>query len=243
MRGLPIAFTVCFGPHGKTIDFTVHTRPGVDLDVVNEVELERRLRHPGVGKDLAPSLRVVSGIVSTLLGARRQLDDVAHTLALIDQAVQHALVADHVEADRPVVESEYRRKVLLAQRILAGDVVLGQNGLHVNDGHLQIAVTRHVEDQAGRFAASDPDGHAYISNSVASCVFHTTGKRPPLNLVTEALVAASRKGRPRGKVQKHLPTRGKNEVLNDLLRSVGCSASSPAALKHQRTRAAKRVAT
>ena len=70
-------------------------------------ELQKRLATEGFGEELKPSLSAVRGIVARLLERPDLPADVKHTLVLIDQSSKHALIANHVEAGRNVVESEY----------------------------------------------------------------------------------------------------------------------------------------
>ncbi len=218
------------------IDFEIHDQPGADAEKVDDDELRRRLAAPRVGGELRPSLVAVRAIVGRLLQSAALADDVRHTLVLIDQAAQHALVVALVEAQTKVIASEYRRKVLLAQRILAGDVPLGKNGIHVDEGICQFVVTRLLEERHADFKnAVGAAERSLLAQQVAEAIFYLVGARPSVALVGEALEVAGRKGRPQGTRR----ARSKNEVFNELLREVGLAAASAEALKAQRKRRRK----
>ncbi len=215
------------------VEFEIHDQPGADAEKVDDDELRRRLGAPHVGEQLQPSMSVVRAIVGRLLQHPELPDDVKHTLALLDQAAQLALVAAFVEQNVRVVASEYRRKILLAQRLLAGDVPLGKNGIHVDDGTCQVAVTRLLEQRHRDFeSAPGAAERSLVVEQVAEAIFWVVGAAPSVALIREALEVAGRKGRPRGSLR----ARSKNEVFNDLLREIGLGAASPEALKVQRKR-------
>lgn len=207
---------------------------------IDEAELRRRLDASEVGEELGPSLLAVRAILVNLLARALLPDDVKHSLLLLDQLTKYALVVDMVQQGKHIVDSEYRRQILAMQRILAGDVRRGKDGLRVTDGVFQAAVIQLIEERQATFASARPEERSGIVESVCAEICRLTGRTPGVAIVGEALDVASRRGRPRGTPNGGSPMRGKDDVFNDLLREIGLGSSSSEGLKRQRKRGGRR---
>lgn len=218
---------------GKGMGFKVLDDPE-DANI-SPTEMRRRLDASEVGAQLRPSLLAVRGILVNLLASQANLqDDVQHSLLLLDQLTKYALVVDMVEQDKEIVHSEYRRQILAMQRILAGDVLRGKDGLRVTDGVFQAAVIQLIEERQPTFASAEPERRGSITEDVCGEIHRLAGSAPSAAIVGEALAVAGRKGRPRGTHNGGSPGRGKDDVFNDLLREIGLASSSSEGLKKQR---------
>jgi hypothetical protein len=228
---------VTFDPDGEGIDFELLEDPE-DMAVTQE-ELRRRLDAPDVGEELGPSLLAARGIIARLLANAQLPDDVTYTLTLIDQSIRYAMIVDVVAGQKDVVKSEYRRKVLSMQRILAGDAPIGKGGIRVTDGVFQAVVVRLLESRHADFDAASSEQRLNVVEDVARQIFLLAGRAPSVGITSEALAIAGLKGRPYG-TRNGLPTgRGKDQVYNELLREIGLASASVDGLKKQRKRSGK----
>jgi len=224
-------------PDGEGMGFKVLDDP--EDSNITQAELRRRLDASEVGEQLRPSLLAVRGILVCLLKHAELPDDLQHSLLLLDQLTKYALVADMVEQDKHIVDSEFRRQILAMQRILAGEVPRGKDGLRVTDGVFQAAVIQLIEERQVTFASARPEERSRVAEDVCAEICRLTGRIPGVAIVSEALEVASRRGRPLGSPNGAPPARGKDEVYNDLLGEIGIPAASPEALKKQRARGGK----
>lgn len=230
---------VVFCPDGS-VKMEVLDQPGVSADQAGPSELQRRLAHPEVGRALAPTLGAVRALIGHLIADDEVADDVRYTLALMDQLAQHALAMGVLDAAVPIAESEYRTKVLLAQRIVAGDSKLEHGRVFAGEAEMQRAVVDTVKAAARAYAEAPDDEKPAVLERVAEAVFWLTGHRAPHQQIHEALVVAPRKGRPRGAKNGARPVRSKYEVFKDLLAGIGIKPTSSDALMRLLNRPQKR---
>lgn len=209
----------------QTIEFRLVDLAGVDMVKIDTHELRRRLEAPGVGLKLMPSVSAIRGIVGTLVRRGDLQDDVKHTLVLLDQCCQAAAAADIAEA-APVVESEYRRKVLAAQRIMAGDVPVGKRGVSVPDGVIQTAIASLLEASHADYEAATGKDRQRVVERVVDGIFFFSGSRPSKSTTEETLRVIGRKGRPPGpRLPAGVTRTSKNETINKLLAEVGLGST------------------
>jgi hypothetical protein len=235
-------FTIDILPDGKTLEFQILDRPGIDVENVDADELGRRLGASGVGAELLPSISAIRGIVARLWERSDLSDDVRLTLALLDQVSQIVIVVNFVESQRTIVWSEYRRKVLAVLRILAGAVPLGKGRITVTDGVFQAEIIRVLETYGASFNGASSEDRSKIVEEVMEEIFWLAGTRPGRALTAEALVFAGRKGgAPRGPRKRGATKRGKNDAFNELLRGVGFPSTAEG-VKSQRKRRKRKQA-
>lgn len=220
--------------------FQVLDQAGVDMERVDPEELRRRLHADGVGVDVQASIGAIRAIAGALVDRPELPEDVKHTLVLLDLAAQNAFVANIVEKATTVRKSEFRKKVLRAQRILAGDAPLGQNGIHVEDGAIQRFIMALLDSEQVGFTSASAEHQERAVARVQEIIYYVQGSRPEAALIREALLLGGHKGRPK-RVPKGQPARRAwEEIYNDLLRTIELAATTPDALKMLKKRGKKK---